>query len=138
MATCQGQIAELDKQLEVAGDLKQLKPWLKTLSLPRHAYPDFDMPFQPAGALRDAQAARRLASTPLTFRLWDSGPPRMALQRGKRATRPASRYCSGFITAATAHAVSVRAGPGHASPGDAHRAPATPPRRRQVPPQWPR
>ena len=45
MATCQGQIAELHQQLQAAADPKQLKTWLKTLSLRRRTYPDFDMPF---------------------------------------------------------------------------------------------
>lgn len=45
MATCQGQIADLQWQLATAADPKQLKAWLKTVSLRRQTYPDFDMPF---------------------------------------------------------------------------------------------
>ncbi len=45
MATCRGQIAELHEQIETAADPKRLKAWLKTVSLRRQTYPDFDMPF---------------------------------------------------------------------------------------------
>ncbi len=45
MSTCQGQIAELQQQLATAADPKHLKAWLKTVSLRRQSYPDFDMPF---------------------------------------------------------------------------------------------
>ena len=45
MATCRGQIAELHQQVDTAADQKQLKAWLKTVSLRRHTYSDFDLPF---------------------------------------------------------------------------------------------
>ncbi|MDP3289213.1 MAG: hypothetical protein Q8M64_12980 [Methyloversatilis sp.] len=45
MSNCQGQIAALQQQIEVATDPKELKAWLKTVRMRRRAYPEFDTPF---------------------------------------------------------------------------------------------
>lgn len=42
---CRKQIEELQQELAVAADAKELKAWLKTLRLSRRRDPDFDLPF---------------------------------------------------------------------------------------------
>ncbi len=45
MAACEANIFQLRESLEAAGDLKQLKAWLKTITLQREPAHDFDLPF---------------------------------------------------------------------------------------------
>jgi hypothetical protein len=45
MAACEANLFQLSQYLEAAGDLKQLKAWLKTITLRRQAAHDFDIPF---------------------------------------------------------------------------------------------
>lgn len=45
IATCEAESLQLQRQLEIAADLKNLKAWLKTISLRRTPFPGFDMPF---------------------------------------------------------------------------------------------
>lgn len=45
MAACEVNLAQLRQYLEEASDLKQLKAWLKTITLQREPAHDFDLPF---------------------------------------------------------------------------------------------
>lgn len=45
VATCELGVRQLQEHLQIAGDLKLLKAWLKTITLRRQTAPHFDLPF---------------------------------------------------------------------------------------------